>query len=380
MSILIGADVVPTQTNLELFNQGDARSLVGDDLYEVLQSASYRIFNMEVPLTDTTAPILKVGPSFSAPTTAVNGYKALGVDLLTLANNHILDQGEVGLASAIATLDRQKINHVGAGANLEEAKKPFIFHVNGKAVGVYACVEHEFSFATDKRGGANPFEPLYSLDDVSQLKQSTDYVIVLYHGGREQYRYPSPRLQKVCRRFIEKGADLVICQHSHCIGCEEKYGEGTIVYGQGNFLFDRVDNEYWNTSILISIDESMQVHYLPLVRAQNGVRIADENTGRDILAAFHQRSDEIQTPGFIESNYNEEVKLHAKFYLNTLTGRKSVVFKIIDRLSHGALFKKFFHRRFPRKETALLMNYIQCEAHSELLIQILSNTASINFP
>lgn len=76
------------------------------------------------------------------------------------------------------------------------------------------------------------------------MSNACDYTIVLYHGGKEHYRFPSPNLQKYCRKFIEKGANIVICQHSHCIGCEENYKNGKIIYGQGNFLFDDSDDEY----------------------------------------------------------------------------------------------------------------------------------------
>lgn len=97
-------------------------------------------------------------------------------------------------------------------------------------------------------------------------------MIVLYHGGKEQYRYPSPNLQKTCRKLVEKGADLVVCQHSHCIGCREEYLQGTIVYGQGNFLFDDEENEYWQTSLLIMISDDFEVKYIPLKKNKNTVR------------------------------------------------------------------------------------------------------------
>lgn len=61
---------------------------------------------------------------------------------------------------------------------------------------------------------------------------------MLYHGGKEYYRYSSPNLQKTCRKMTEKGADLVLCQHSHCIGSYEEYNDSTILYGQGNFIFN----------------------------------------------------------------------------------------------------------------------------------------------
>ena len=224
--------------NIEYFVKGDVKELIGEELKNFMDNASYRIFNLEVPLTDEEIPIMKCGPNLIAKTDSIEGYKALGVNLLTLANNHILDQDVQGLISTIRILDRAGINHLGADIDVASAAKPYVFDFNNRKIGVYACAEHEFSIATENRPGANPFDPLWSLDHVAELRGSVDYVIVLYHGGKEHYRYPSPMLQKTCRRLVDKGANLVICQHSHCIGCEEKYRDNMIGYGQGNFLFD----------------------------------------------------------------------------------------------------------------------------------------------
>ena len=210
MKILIGADLVPTHTNIDLFAAGDVRSLVGQELFQIIDEADYRIFNLEVPLTDQEKPILKCGPNLIAPTKCISGYQALGVDLLTLANNHILDQDQQGLDSTCAVLDAAGIAYTGVGKTPEEAAKPYIFECDGKQIGVYACAEHEFSIVTEHSAGANPIDLLESPDHVAALKAKCDYVIVLYHGGKEHYRYPSPNLQKVCRKLVEKGADLVI--------------------------------------------------------------------------------------------------------------------------------------------------------------------------
>ena len=87
---------------------------------------------------------------------------------------------------------------------------------------------------------------------------------------KEHYRYPSPYLQKVCRKMVEKGANLVVCQHSHCIGSYETYNNSTIVYGQGNFIFNKHDNEYWNSSLLIKLrfEKGIKVEYIPIVTTQ----------------------------------------------------------------------------------------------------------------
>ena len=94
MKIVIGADLVPTNSNIDSFESGDRKALLGEELDNLLQNADFRIFNLEVPLTDQEHPIPKCGPNLIAPTKCVAGYKAMRVDLLTLANNHILDQDQ----------------------------------------------------------------------------------------------------------------------------------------------------------------------------------------------------------------------------------------------------------------------------------------------
>jgi hypothetical protein len=69
---------------------------------------------------------------------------------------------------------------VGAGSNLNEAAKPYIWEHDGIQVGFYACAEYEFTIATEHSPGANPFDPLESLDHISILRNECDYIIVLY--------------------------------------------------------------------------------------------------------------------------------------------------------------------------------------------------------
>lgn len=373
MYILIGADLVPTRSNLEYFINGDAVSLVGSELMDVLKNAACRIFNLEVPLTDTEKPIIKQGPNLIAPSRTVNGYKALGVDLLTLANNHILDQHTQGLESTIATLDNAEIKHLGAANTLSAASKPYVFSFAGKKIGVYACSEHEFSIAGENKPGANPFDPLWSFDHVEKLKDECDFLIVLYHGGKEHYRYPSPMLQKLCRRFVDKGANLVVCQHSHCVGCQEKYQDGTIVYGQGNFIFDNSDDEYWKTSLLIRIDEDFTISYLPLCKAGYGVRLADEETGTEIMDLFRSRSDDIKRPGYIETTYSQFADSYLEFYLRALSGKQSVFFRVLNKLSRGRFMHRYLQNRYSKGSMVKIANYIDCEAHRELLSQAIEN-------
>ena len=331
---IIGADLVPTKSNIDLFANADVETLIGKDIENLLANADFTIFNLEVPLTDFSTPIKKCGPNLIAPTKTIAGLKAINPHFFTLANNHILDQGEQGLKSTMDILDEHGIAYAGAGKDLASAAKPYILALEGKKIGIYCCAEHEFTIATENTPGANPFDPLNSLDHVVELKSQCDYVIVLYHGGKEHYRYPSPYLQKVCRKLVDKGADIVVCQHSHCIGCEEKWHGGTIVYGQGNFLFDDCDNEFWNSALLVELefskDNKVKINYIPIEKKKHTVRLGCDNS---ILENFKNRSQQIIDKDFIEDNYNLFAEFMSRDYYYRLSGRISRILpiRIINR-------------------------------------------------
>lgn len=378
MSILIGADVVPTGSNKSYFDSGNMQDVVGVELLNLLSNSNYRIFNLECPLVNTGSPIQKCGPNLRADVSTVNGLKSIGVDLLTLANNHIMDHGNAGLESTVSVLEKENISFLGAGKSLKAAAMPFVFFANNKKIGVYACTEHEFSIAEGSVSGANPFDLLESFDHVVNLKKDCDYVIILYHGGKEHYRYPSPMLQQVCRKFVEKGANLVICQHSHCIGCEEKYHGETIVYGQGNFIFNTCDESTEQTSLLVKIDDNFNIEYIPLEKYSCGVRLAKDDIAKKILSDFFQRSELIKNAEFVKMEYAKFAKNMVNGYLLTCSGYKhKFVLRILNKLFKYKL-TDFIVNRFKKNELLAIRNFIECEAHRELFLEGLKKNKAWN--
>ena len=371
--MIIGADFVPTKSNENLFLTGNEVALIGSELVELLKGAEYRVFNLEMPITDKYQPIDKCGPAMRGNPKTIKIYNNLQINLFTLANNHIMDQSAEGLYDTISTLRNNNISYLGIGRDLEEANSPYIYKsANGKRIGFYACAEHEFSIAKINRPGANPYDPMESFDHVKNLSSKCDYVIVLYHGGKEFYRYPSPMLQKVCRKFIEKGANLVLTQHSHCIGCQEEYQGGVIVYGQGNFLFDGGDNEFWQTGLLTSVDtDTFVCEQIPVVKVDAKVRIANEQQREEILTKFIERSNQIRQPGFVSTEYNKFADEKIEGYLLSMCGigARNVFFRIINKLSKHKYQKVFLKKKYGKNQCLALQNYIECEAHEELLIE-----------
>lgn len=75
MNVLIGADIVPTKSNEELFENGKKEKLIGEGLSKIMDKASYIIMNLEVPLVDKKTPIEKCGPNLIASTKSITGLK-----------------------------------------------------------------------------------------------------------------------------------------------------------------------------------------------------------------------------------------------------------------------------------------------------------------
>ena len=241
--------------------------------------------------------------------------------------------------------------------------KRYEFKCNNKKVLVYNCCEHEFSIATETKPGANPYDEFFLYDDIKSANSDHDYIIVVYHGGKECYRYPSPLLQKRCRRIIYSVADLVICQHSHCIGCKEEYIGGTIIYGQGNFIFNKISNEYWNTSLLIKIEMGNKpvIKYVPLLQTDNGVKLAQGEIAKKIISDFLDRTEEIKGTDVINKKYEEFAAKNLDNYIIMLSSN-STILRVIRKIMPG-LFRRITFKY------ASVLNVVECESHRELAIE-----------
>ena len=371
MKILITADMVPTESNEDLFLRGDLINLVGAELSDLFIEADFRVVNLEMPFYDGYTPIDKSGPCLCAKTNCIEAYSKLNINLVTLANNHIMDQGEEGCNSIIEQLTLRGISFIGVGRSRKEASEPYYLTIDGKTVAFYAIAEHEFSILDETNGGigANPYTPLVEAETIRSIREKCDFLVILYHGGKEHYRYPSPQLRERCRMMAESGADLILCQHSHCIGCFEDYKGCTIIFGQGNFIFDEDDLDCWNTGLIVQISDGFKVEVIPVVRESNGVRLASGSTKESILSDYYRRSMEIKEDTFLRSAYTELAKESISYYLLTISGvRRKLWFRALNKISKQKFQKIYISRHFRKNRILAILNSIECEAHSELFI------------
>lgn len=364
MKVVICGDLVPTESNMDLFEQAAAEQIIGQELVEVFKNSDVCLCNLETPAVDTPKPIVKCGPNLITSTKSLSALPAMGLTVVNLANNHILDQDEQGIECTVKELEKRGLSYFGAGMNASLADSCYFYNGSGRKIGIYGIAEHEFSIATEASAGANPYDPLQTFDRLKSIKKECDYLIVLYHGGIEEYRYPSPGLQKVCRKLVESGADLVVCQHSHCIGCEEEYRGATIVYGQGNFIFDRKDNEFWENGLLIELElgaDGVVKKYRPIVKKGGTVRPAEGGQKEAILSQFCDRSRRITDDRFIEKEYARFAKERALQYLCSFRGKKGFVQKVLNRI----FGERWVLSHYAKSNLIRMRNYLECEAHAE---------------
>lgn len=366
MKIIIAGDLVPTENNYNQFSDCSINDLTDKNLKELLSSADFVVANLETPLVDKKSPIRKCGPCLSAPESTIRGIKGLEIDFLTLANNHIMDQGEKGLNKTIEVLRKSDISYAGVGKNINEMNSFYIQTIQGVKIGIFCCAENEFSIATKNKPGANPFDPLETPDDISAYKNECDFLIVLFHGGKEHFRYPSPNLAKTCRKIADKGADLIVVQHSHCVGTREQYNGTEIVYGQGNFIFNLNQNEYWNNAILVEVlidNGKVTYNYLPIEQNGCGVKISNDES---ILKGFYERTKELNDE-LLEEKYEEFAKKMLAEYEIASLGKisKNIFIRVINKLFHH----KLTHKLFSKEQRLVLIDFLRCDAHRELWLK-----------
>ncbi|GEN86860.1 CapA family protein [Oceanobacillus sp. FSL W8-0428] len=172
---------------------------------------------------------------------AANALKELNFTMLNLANNHMMDYGAEGLNDTISALDNIGLNYVGAGENLEEATAIDYQEVNGLTIATlgYTDALVEGFSALGYRPGVARALPDNIFPMIEEANQNADLVFVNMHWGVEYDNQPHPRQTELARAMIDVGADAIIGHHSHVLQEVEKYKDGVIFYGLGNFVFDQ---------------------------------------------------------------------------------------------------------------------------------------------
>jgi capsule synthesis protein PGA_cap len=219
-------------------NAGVVRSLI--------ESADLAIANFENPAPERFR-FHSSGTVFTANPALIEGLANVGLDYVSLANNHIRDAGAGGILETIEALEKWGLEHSGAGANLTAARTPAVLEpvAGGPKVAIlgYDTIARSYFATADRAGSAQLTAAAVTADVAAARAAGADLVIVFPHWGTEYRAQPFAAQRALAQACIDAGADMVIGNHAHWAAAVEIYEGKPIWYALGNFVFDQTWSE-----------------------------------------------------------------------------------------------------------------------------------------
>lgn len=223
----------------------DINDTFSADLLERMRSADVFMLNNEFPFSTRGAPAEGKTFTFRANPANVELYELIGVDVVSLANNHAYDYGEEALLDTFTTLENAEIPYVGAGRNIEEARKPVYFIANGMKIAVVSATQIERNAVPDTKeatttnaGVLRCMDPAALLEVIAEAKENSDFVILYIHWGTESQAETDWLQDKQAPIYAQAGVDLIVGDHPHCLQKLDSESGVPVVYSLGNYWFN----------------------------------------------------------------------------------------------------------------------------------------------
>lgn len=240
MKLGLAGDTMLGRGVVEYLASKRPETLFAQEVVDAARDADLFVLNLECCISNRGAPWPIPGKPFffRAPPAAVEALSHLGVDCVTLANNHALDFGPEALLDTVRYLSDAGIASVGAGPDVQSARAPAILTANGFRLGVLGIADHPKDFA------AGPDRPGIAFADLrtevpgwlAELVHGTkaDAVMVTPHWGPNMTSEPVPHVRAAARQIIGTGASLIAGHSAHVF----QGVDGPILYDLGDFLDD----------------------------------------------------------------------------------------------------------------------------------------------
>ncbi len=252
---------------------GDLRLLnpqkveLSSDLNSILNGCEYNIINFEAPIKEPkSCAIEKSGPSLHQNSQAPDWIERNGWNIVSLANNHILDYGYDSLDYTIKSFNNSLV--IGVGTRDEAYRIRTVQTEGGLKIGIIACAHHEFGALCEnnQRKGYAWIGNTELTKEILKSRKEVDFLILYAHAGVENFSQPLPEWRDSYRFFIDIGCDAVIASHPHIIQGWEEYKGKPIFYSLGNFCFQKEGisvSRFWNYSLVcvLHFEQNRRISY-----------------------------------------------------------------------------------------------------------------------
>ena len=282
----------------------DLSQCISPELLQIMQDSDVFCLNHEYTIGESGTATTAKTYTFQAKPERMNLLKEMGVDLVTLANNHVYDYGPEALHETCNLLSQANIDYIGGGHDITDAKRAVYYEINGLKIGFVAASNAEVHRYTPQATDTTPGILLaYEMDEylevVREASQNCDYLVAYMHWGTEDSNYLNEQQQSEGRQLLDAGADIVVGGHPHVLQGMEFVDDKPIVYSLGDFWFN---GETKPTGLLqLRIDETglKEMSFVPASQTEYRVEYLDEATEQE---EFYQFMEDLSVNIEIDSN------------------------------------------------------------------------------
>lgn len=291
VTLLFAGDLYPTEQLQEKYSKNGITAAASQALLSVTKSADIFMLNQEFPFGTTGEAAQDKQYTFRVDPKYVSILPELGVDIVTLANNHMLDFGREPLTETLHALDQNGILHVGAGQNLEEASALKTVEAGGRTIGFLGATrvipQNSWTATSGNSGLFTTYDATKLLAEIREAKQSCDFVVVFVHWGIERNTTPEDYQKSLAYQYIDAGADAVIGAHPHVLQGIEYYNGKPIFYSLGNFIFANRSYETMMVKLVLSGDE-VKASVIPCASISNQMDLMQESQRGNFYSALQE--------------------------------------------------------------------------------------------
>ena len=252
-------------------NRGnDINQAFDQGLLEQMRNADIFMINNEFTFTSRGTPTVNKKFTFRANPGNVSMYEEMGVDIVSVANNHIYDYGEISLLDTLDTLEQAEIPYVGAGRNLQEAMTPVYYIANGMKIAFVSATQIERNSVPDTKeatqdsaGVLRCMNPDNLLLVIEEAKKNSDYVILYIHWGTESQEAIDWLQEQQAPIYAQAGVDLIIGDHPHCLQKMDSVEGVPVIYSLGNFWFNSRTQNSCVVKVTLRAGEMESFQFIP---------------------------------------------------------------------------------------------------------------------